>query len=110
MAAKKVALATSIGGWCYTHSYENASDAHSEWYTLNEDGSFSASSEHTALVEGICGSRNWNGTWSVDDDGVTVRIGGKEFGVFEAGTIVVNRMIPALSSRDRAVYRRSGLA
>ena len=47
---------------------------------------------------------------SVDDDGVTVRIGGKEFGVFEAGTIVVNLMRPALSSRDRAVYRRSGLA
>lgn len=110
VAAKKAALATSIGGWCYTYSYQNSSDAHSEWYTLNEDGSYSACSQHTALLEGICGNHNWKGTWSVDDDGVTVLIGGKEFGVFEAGTIVVNKMMPALSSRDKAVYRRSGLA
>ena len=88
----------AIGGRRYEYSKRTSSDAFSESYSLCVDGSYSATSSSTALLEGICGSSDWKGTWSVGDDGVTVLIDGKALGKFDRKTGTI--------TSESEVYRR----
>lgn len=85
-------------GWKY--SYESGDDTVNHRYTfaLREDGTYSLRSDHTAMLEGICGGDTKKGTWSLDEDGVTIRIDGKVF-QFDCGASTI-------TSEKGTVYRR----